>query len=52
MPDRMTYFVVVLFVVAGLIANKFHEKDAMSYHTFGSVVSVIHLREDQKNTFN
>ena len=52
MPDRMTYFVVVLFVVAGLIANKFHEKDAMSYHMFGSVVSVIHLREDQKNTFN
>ena len=48
----MTYFVVVFFVVAGLIANKFHEKDAMSYHTFGSVVSVIHLREDQKNTFN
>ena len=44
----MTYFVVVLFVVADLVANKFHEKDAMSYHTFGSVVSVIHLREDQK----
>ena len=40
----MTYFVVV----TGLIANKFHEKDAMGYHTFGSVVSVIHLREYQK----
>jgi len=48
LPDRMTYIVVVLFVVAGLIANKFHEKDAMSYHTFGSVVSVIHLRGCEK----
>jgi hypothetical protein len=37
----MTYFVVVLFVVADLVANKFHEKDA-------KYLGVINLTKNKK----
>jgi len=44
----MTYFVVVLFVVAGLVANKFHEKDAIVFQINNFRLKLVKSYSDRK----